>query len=261
MSLLPRAIAALLTLACLASAAACSTLDAPETEDIVATIPWDDSEELTYRLYEDDDLIGTTTLTAERDGDQYILTQRSIDDDGNIDEASVAVDGQTLKPQTASRNIVDADRREVAASCYAYVGGNQCDDVDPSECDSGVIVRIEEQVFDPPDEATPSIPRRAPLCVPEHGYDNDTSLFIWRTIAFDEDYLANYKTVLTGTRRTQTVRIEVITRTTDTPLGQRDAWLVQISADGKNQRAWFSADDDHKILAYQNEAFTFELEE
>ena len=94
-----------------------------------------------------------------------------------------------------------------------------------------------------------------------HAYDNDTSLFIWRTVPFAENYLANYITVLTGVRDTQTVRIEVITRTTDTPVGERDAWLVQISADGKNQRAWFSADDDHKMLAYQNEGFTFELEE
>ncbi len=97
--------------------------------------------------------------------------------------------------------------------------------------------------------------------MPEHAYDNDTSLFIWRTVAFEKNYLANYKTVLTGTRRTQTVRIEVISSTSDTPVGEIDSWLVQISADGKNQRAWFAASDDHRMLAYQNEGFTFQLVE
>jgi hypothetical protein len=258
----PRVILALLAASALAFTLACDNLEEPETQDIVSTIPWGDNETLTYRLYEDDELIGSTTLTVERDGETYILTQRSTDPDGNIDEASVVVDDETLKPFTGTRNIVDSERREVAASCYEYVGGHECgDDVDATQCDDEAVVRIEERVYKPPDESTPDVPRRAPLCIPPHAYDNDTSLFIWRTIPFAEDYLANYKTVLTGTRRTQTVRIEVISRTTDTPLGERDAWLVQISADGKNQRAWFDAESPHEILAYQNEGFTFELEE
>jgi hypothetical protein len=247
---------ALLTFTCCllgGAAAACSTLEAPETRDIVSTIPWGDSETYTYELYEDADLIGTTTLTVERDGDTFVLTQRSSDEDGNVDMAEVVVDDETLKPITGARTIIDEDRKEVAASSY--------ESVSTDECGSGIVVRIEEQVFDPPDEATPDIPRRNPLCVPEHAYDNDTSLFIWRTVAFEKNYLANYKTVLTGTRRTQTVRIEVIARTSDTPVGEIDAWLVQISADGKNQRAWFAASDDHRMLAYQNEGFTFQLVE
>lgn len=259
---LPRALAApaagFLLSACLV---ACQTLDEPETQDIVSTIPWGNREEHTYRLRSGDDEIGISTLTVERKGEAFMLTQRSQDDEGNFDMATVEVDAETLKPFVGTREIVDAERREVAASCYETVGGRQCDNVDAAECDSQQIVGIEEQVFDPPDEPTPDVPRRAPLCVPEHSYDNDTSLFIWRTIAFAERFEINYTAVLTGVRDTQTVRITVLDRVNETPIGDRDAWYVQITGDGKNQYAWFAADEERVLLAYQNDDLTFELVE
>jgi hypothetical protein len=242
---------------------ACSQLEAPETRDIVEDIPFAPGDELTYTLKDGDDIIGTTVLSVgEGEDGTLVLTQRSSDDQGNVDEASVDVEPDSLKPIRGTRSIVDDIQRNVAESCYQIEGEDRCDDedLDASECDAGIVVGIEEQVFEPPDESTPSIPRRAPLCVPEHAYDNDTSLFIWRTIAFEEGYLANYKAVLTGTRRIETVRIEVVGRTTNTPVGERDAWIVSLAADGKQQRAWFSADDEHVMLAYQNEGFTFELQ-
>lgn len=256
--------ALLLAVCCLFFAAACSTLEDPETRDIVEGVPFVAGEELTYTLFEGDDEIGTTVLSvAEGDGGELVLTQRSSDGDGNVDEASVTVEAETLKPIRGTRNITDEVQRNVAESCYQIAGENRCDeeDLNADDCDAGIVVRIEEQIFEPPDESTPSVPRRAPLCVPEHAYDNDTSLFIWRAIAFEEGYSANYKTVLTGTRRIQTVRIEVIGTVSETPVGEGEAWLVDISADGKRQRAWFSTDDEHRMLAYQNEAFTFELVE
>ncbi len=259
-----RATALLFGLGSLLFFAACSQLEEPDTRDIVENIPFAAGDELTYTLKDGDEVIGTTILSVEDGVDgALVLTQRSSDDEGNVDEASVEVEADTLKPIRGTRSILDDVQRNVGESCYQIEGENRCDDedLDPSECDAGIVVRIEEQVFEPPDEEEPSIPRRAPLCVPEHAYDNDTSLFIWRTIAFEEDYLANYKTVLTGTRRIQTVRIEVVGRTTETPIGERDAWIVVIAADGKQQRAWFSTDDDHVMLAYQNEGFTFELQD
>jgi hypothetical protein len=247
-----RTIALLALAAGLLLAAACSTLEAPETVDIVSSIPWTAPETLVYTLKDDGKVVGETTLSVEKQGANFVLTQRSMDDKGNVDEASVEVDAATLKPIRGTRSIRDEEQRNVAVSTYEAA----------ADCDSGTVVRIEQQVFNPPDETTPEVPRRAPLCLPdEHSYDNDSSLFLWRTIPFQEGYLENYTTVLTGTRRTQTVRIEVISRTTETPIGERDAWLVQISADGKNQRAWFSADPDRRMLAYQNDAFTFELQE
>jgi hypothetical protein len=243
--------------------AACSTLESPTTQDIVAGIPWVAPEEHAYALYDDSDLIGRTTLSVDREGDTFVLRQRSEDDDGNVDESEVVVDAKTLKPLRGLKSITDEDQRNAAEYCYETVGGDECPDekLDASECDSGIIVGIAEQVFDPPDETTPAVPRRAPLCVPEHSYDNDSSLFLWRTIPFEEGYLANYTTILTGTRRKQTVRIEVLDRVTETQFGDDDAWVVDIAADGKTQRAWFSTDDDHRLLAYQNGGFTFELEE
>jgi hypothetical protein len=120
-------------------------------------------------------------------------------------------------------------------------------------------VRIEQLNFEPPSESTPESTRRSPLCVPEHAYDNESSLFIWRTIRFEKGYRVSYKTVIAGRRDTQTVTLEVLDRVTKTPIGDMDAWLLNIFADGKNQRAWISTDDAHVILAYENESFMFLL--
>jgi hypothetical protein len=253
-----------LAVACLLTLVACSTLESPETRDIVERVPFTAPEDLTYTLKDGNDVIGATVLSvAEGEDGTLILTQRSSDDDGNVDEASVTVEADTLKPIRGTRSITDDVQRNVAESCYQVVDENRCGDegLDASQCDAGIVVRIEEQVFEPPDESTPSVPRRAPLCVPEHAYDNDTSLFIWRAISFEKGYSANYKTVLTGTRRIQTVRIEVIGTVAETPIGEGEAWLIDIAADGKRQRAWFSTDGQHRMLAYQNEGFTFELQE
>ena len=37
--------------------------------------------------------------------------------------------------------------------------------------------------------------RQSGLSVPEHSYDNDSSLFLWRTIDFREGYEARYITI------------------------------------------------------------------
>jgi hypothetical protein len=237
----------------------CARVDKPDTSAVVSRIPWESPATWTYDLEDNGTFAGTTTLSVEEADGETLLVQRSEDDEGNSDEARVSVAPDTLLPRRSTRTIIDADEKRVAEACYETPGGDDCADVDAAACDDDRAVRIEQLVFDPPDEPTPDRPRAAPLCLPEHAYDNDSSLFLWRTLRFEEDYTVSYTTVIAGRREKQVVTLEVLRRVTDTPVGEADAWLVSIAADGQNQRAWIAAADSHELLAYQNDTFMFRL--
>lgn len=238
----------------LAFAPACNLDDeCTNCEDIVSEIPWEDGETLTYELQRAGERVGTYTLEAEAAGDTWVLTQRYDGDEGDFDTATVTVDRETLKPIRTVREVQGEDTRRVADASY--------DEVPEGECDSGVVARIEQRVYSPPDSDEPDSTRSNPLCVPEFSYENDSSLFLWRTIAFDEGYDATYNAVLTAVREIQQINIRVIERTEETPMGAIDSWRVVIESNGRTQQAWFSAEDDHRILVYQNGDLTFLLEE
>ena len=220
--------------------------------DIVAQIPWSAPESHTYTLKIDGKERGRTTLTIAKDSHAYALTQRSEDDAGNSDESTVRADSATLKPIANTHVVIDKSQKRVANAVY--------EDVD-KDCDSKRVVKITQDVFEPPDETTPDNTRRSPLCVPEHAYDNDSSLFLWRTVKFEKGYKATYYAVLPGRRDTQIISLEVHDIVDKTPLGDGKAWEVRLFADQINQRAWFSTEPDHKLLAYQNDNYLFLLNE
>jgi len=244
--------AALAALAALA--AGCSTSSGIKTSDIVDRVPWTAPETRRYELRIDNDPAGETTLSIRRDGDTFVLSQLSADDTGNSDGSITTVDAATLKPRANEHTVIDKDQKRVALARY--------DDVSTDECASGRIARIEQQVYDPPDEQTPDSTRGGPLCVPEHAYDNDSSLFIWRTIKFEQGYEVSYTSVISNRRekRTITLRVNRIEQV-QTPAGEFDAWRVDIIADNVHQTAWFSTDDDRHLVAYQNQSFYFRLKE
>jgi hypothetical protein len=241
----------LLAVVVLAAAGCASTANAPETVDIVSNIPWRAPETHTYKLTDDNKPKGTTTLSVTQDGDKQVLTQRSEDGQGNSDEAVVTVDAATLKPISSVRTIIDASEKRVAESVYEATSGG--------DCSSGQVVRIKQSTFKPPDEPTPDSTRSNPLCMPDHSYENDSSLFIWRTMTFEKGYTITYNTVIAARRDTQAVTLRVADRVKKTPGGDADAWLVEISADNKTQRAWFATTEDHMLLAYQNDSVLFTL--
>jgi len=225
----------------------------PERSDIVTQIPWTAPETHTYELRENNEPKATTTLSIAKDGDALVLTQRTMDDDGNVDESVSKVDATTLKPLSNVHSVIDKDQKRVADATY--------EDVD-KDCSSKRVVRITQNTFKPPSDATPDSTRSNPLCVPEHAYDNDTSLFIWRTLKFEKGYTVSYTTVFSNRRDTQTVTLTVGDKTTmKTPAGEIESWIVDLSADQVTQRAWIATSADHKLVAYQNESFFFRLME
>lgn len=253
--MVPRRLALVLVAPVLVLAgSACTAGDAcPKCQDVVTGVPWQPAEKHTYQLKQDGTDKGETQLAVEKDGANFVLRQLSHDEKGNSDNSSVTVDAAALKPVSGTREIIDASQRTVLTT--AYESGAKA-------CDSGLVVQIKQQVYKPPSAEKPDSSRSSPLCLKEHSYDNDASLFLWRTVKFEKGYTVTYRTVLTGRRATQIVTVNVKDQErVTTPAGDFDAWFVEITAAQSTQRAWFATSSDHRLLRYDNDNLTFLLKE
>ena len=262
----------LATAAVLAFASACTSgNDCSGCKDVDVQVPWGATESHVYKLQVGGEDKGRTTLSIRTDGDNVVLTSRAEDDNGNSDESTVTVDAKTLKPALNEPNtdnpitnvhaVSDKDQVRAASSIYESGAG---------DCSTKLVVRIEQLVYKASALATaaasnatptPESSRRSPLCIPEHAYDNDTSLFLWRAVPFEKGYHVVYRTILANRRDTQIIELTVHDKVNKTPLGDGEAWEVRLTADQINQRAWFSTDSSHKMLAYQNGGYLFLLDE
>lgn len=234
-------------------AALCSSAkECKRCVDVVDRVPFSASESYTYSLQRDDKQIGTTVLSVEPSGGQFVLRQTSSDDKGNSDTSTVTVEQNTLKPISGHREVVDKDQRRVLDTAYESVD---------KDCSSKMVVKIKQEVYKPPDAGKPDSTRSNPLCVPEHAYDNDISLFLWRSIKFEKGYEASYQSVLANRRTTQIIDVLVKDQVRiTTPAGDFDAWLVNITAESSTQQAWFATTPDHRLLEYNNDGLIFLLE-
>jgi hypothetical protein len=248
-----RRLLAVAVIAPLALAAGCqTTITCKNCKDIVTAVPWSVPETHTYTLTQSGSAKGTVVLSVEASGNGFVLSQKSSDDKGNSDESAVTVDGATLKPVSSTRTIIDSSERNVAESTY--------EDIATSTCSSGRIVQIKQSTYKPPNADKPTT-RSAPMCVPDHAYDNDASLFTWRAIKFDNFESMSYVTVLADRRNTQIVNLlvhgeEQIT----TASGSVDSWRVDIDSPSGPQHAWFATTPDHRLLRYDNGTSVFEIQ-
>jgi hypothetical protein len=181
---------------------------------------------------EDGEEIANGVHTIEQEGDTFILRTRYESANGNSDTTTVVVDGRTLKPISSLREIVndnpdDEDRIEVEYT------------------EEGAII------------STGDGDRQSGLTIEEHSYDNDTSLFLWRTIAFAEAYESSYITVITNRRTEQQVILRVPRKETVTvPAGQFEAWRLDIITSNARQTAWFADTPTRPLLRYDNDRGT-----
>lgn len=211
----------------------CSSESSVPTQDVVATIPWEAPEELHYSLLDSDgEETATGVHTIEGDGNTFVLTTRYESPNGNTDTTTVVVDAQTLKPISSLREIEN----------------DNPDDED----------RIEvEYTADGASITTGDGDKQSGLTVEEHSYDNDSSLFLWRTIAFAEGYESSYVTVITNQRNDQQVILRVPGKETITvPAGQFTAWRVEIITSNARQVAWYADTPTRPLVRYDNDRGT-----
>ena len=247
------AVAAIAAVALAAFGCRAST-DCKNCKDIVAGVPWSAPETHTYTLTEGGSAKGTVVLSVEKSDNGFVLHQKASDDRGNSDESSVTVDAMTLKPLAGTRTIIDSSEKRVAESTY--------EDVDKATCSSGRIVRVKETSYKPPNAEKPDSTRSNPMCVPDHAYDNDASLFTWRAITLDNFESMSYVTVLADRRNTQVVTLRVHgEEQLQTASGSVQAWRVDIDSPSGAQHAWFATTADHRLLRYDNGTSVFEIKE
>ncbi|HXH20767.1 MAG TPA: DUF3108 domain-containing protein [Dehalococcoidia bacterium] len=213
-------------------AAACGGGEDAPTMDIVGSIPWGQTESLDYVLKERGREVATGTLSLTVEGSQTRLLQRYTSG-ANSDEITVVVDSKTLKPLSSTRVIQGPEDRETLTVSYT---------------EQGALIRQGE--------------RQSGLSVPEHAYDNDSSLFLWRTIDFREGYEARYVTIITNRRSRQTVELRVRGKEQVTvPAGTFTAWRLEIKGANAEQVAWYADTPTRPLVKYDNDRGTvFELQ-
>lgn len=196
--------------------------------------PWSGDEEQTYILVDDDGKhLGDAILAVVLDGDTTRLEQTFISDAAH-DSIEVVVDSATLKPISSLRQIEESDGDETR--------------IEVEYTEDGALIKQNDD-------------KQSGLSVPEHSYDNDTSLFLWRTLPFADGYEASYTTIITNHRSRQKVnlRVEGIEMVT-VPAGTFEAWRLVITTSNARQIAWFADTPERTLVRYDNDRnLIFEL--
>ncbi len=182
---------------------------------------------LTYVLVnEDGDKLATAVLAIESSGGRTTLFQ-SFTSDSTSDATAVVVDSASLKPISALRKIVEPDGDE--------------ERIEVEYTEDAVLIRQGED-------------KQSGLSVGEHSYDNDMTLFLWRTLPFAEGYEGSYTTIITNRRDSQKVNLLVTGKETITvPAGTFDAWRLEITTTNARQIAWYADTQERQLVRYDND--------
>ena len=230
----------IIALAAVLLLAAC-TEDNIKATDIVSEIPWPDQERATYRVLDDDgEEVGTLQMSVDPEGDDAYLLRQDYVFPGTefTNNAAVVVGRADLQPRNTTYVI---DGPDGAASCSAdYVGSDV------------TVVNLRED-----GERTDT------LDVPHVAYDSWSDLFVWRTIDFSQGFETEYADIVAcqapAPPQRLAVKLEVTGgETIDVPAGSFDTWRLEIDA-GRDQKAWFTTDDAHILVRYDNGDQIFEL--
>jgi hypothetical protein len=216
---------------------ACGSETNVPAQDIVTTIPWHAPEELDYTLVDNNGNEQATGVhTIEQKGDTFVFTTRYESPNGNSDTTSVTVDATTLKPISSDREIDNDNPNDESHIAVDYT-------------DQGVLISIDNG------------DKQSGLTLKDHSYDNDSSLFLWRTIDFKEGYESSYYTVITNRRSEQRVVLRVTGKESVTvPAGTFDAWRLEILTTNARQTAWYADTPERPLVKYDNDRGTiFEL--
>jgi len=210
---------------------------APEEGIAIPTTPWPDKEQTRYTVEEQaGNTIGSGTLTIARKGESYILGQYWKL--GDIKQTvSIEVASDDLKPVSGNQTIV-SPRGEVKINT-TYTGNK---------------LSIEAE--------TPQGPRTAEIDVPDDAYDNDEVLFLFRTLPFEEGYQATYTIIVASTAQKPKVTITIIGKEQiEAPAGLFHCWKLELKVAEQKQYVWYSIDDPHHLVKYDDGQNTILLQE
>jgi hypothetical protein len=237
----------------LASGCAAVTPSA-STSTIVEQVPLVDGERYVYELTTlEGEVIGSGELSTRFEGTRFVLEQRfeGVPTDGlaaPTDVTELAVDMTSFAPFGALREAtIEGDDGSPKRDLYnwSYAAG------DKDDGDELTVIRTSDG-----DQDTDQMRLR------DNYYDNESSLWLWRTIDFNEELDVNYVSVNPIQQTQQTVNIQTpAIETVEVPAGTFEAWRLIVRNGRAIRSAWINAAPPHQILQWDNGDVIFRLTE
>lgn len=208
---------------------------------LLVDIPWSVPETTSYRLFSDEEELGSAELSIEagEQGNARFMQRFEFPGRQIADDVEVHAGADTLAPSTVNRIVTSPEGRRTWDVIYA--------------ASSVAVVQEDED-----DERADSID------IPATSYDTWTDLFLWRTIDFKEGYEVKYAAVVTADFAKPDV-ISIVLKVTGletvtVPAGTYEAWRLEIRSGGRTQKAWIANDDQRTLVRYDNTELVFELD-
>lgn len=227
-----------------------SAIPSAETSPIVAQVPFIDGERLTYELVDVDGiLIGQGELSAHLMGSRFVLTQnyKSVSSEVSTpatDVTDLAVDSTTLVPFGAlreARSLNHDDEQERHVWEWGY-----------SKEEDGELLTVTS--------IANGVNDRDELELQRNYYDNESSLWLWRTLEFNEELDLNYVSVNPIEHTQQTVNIQTpAIETVEVPAGTFEAWRLIVRNGRAIRSAWINIEPPHQIVQWDNGDVIFRL--
>ena len=226
-----------------------------DPENPVAQIPWPDYERLTYVMLDQTDAeLGEMVLETIREGDEFrlrLLFELESEEGVVRDEVRIWVEAKTLRPLRYER---EASAIDETISVRAEYGT----DADGAVYADVVVVTVEGLDTDEPSEK-----RKAERVeAGEFAFDNDSSAWLWRSLAFEQDLELTYRSVNLPQQRSQLVQVAV--RGQDQlrgPEGDVVTWQVVATPGVEVSRAWYEVDPPHRLVRWDQQPRRFVLVE
>lgn len=211
--------------------AACRGSSPTPAAPIDTRVPWPNHEEATYLLVNNEGQeVAQGVFTIQREGDRFRLSQRFHSASAS-DEIVALVRADDLAPLEVHR-VIRGERGELRFQVN-YLGG------------------IAEVV-----RTTAQDRRVDELNVPPNSYDNASSLFLWRTLAFAAGYKATYTNMMTAQLERSHIANATLHVTgkekVKVPAGSFEVWRLEVLAGGQRQIAWYAAEEGHLLVMYDN---------
>lgn len=236
--------------AALALAGCEATTPTAATSDVVGAVAFVDGERLTYELVNvEGDPLGSGVLTTRLEGSRFVLQQDyesepTSDAEPSTDAVTLAVDATTLRPFGGLREVVrvasdGTKKNEVYEWVYDIDG-----DVTGLGSSSTVDGKSDEHELE----------------LREHYYDNESSLWLWRTLSFSEEFEANYVSVNPLEGKQQTVKLQTpSTETIEVPAGTFEVWRLIVRNGRSLRSAWINVEAPHEVVQWDNGDVIFRL--
>ena len=227
---------------------------AVKTSDVFGAAPWKAGERLEYRLRNDQgDELGRGIFTTQQDGDRLVLAQAFTEAPGRTpagatalkDDIALTVDAKTLRPVQGTRISVARDasgKGQGTRTTWTYRP-------------EGDRLHLATKV-----ERDGAKPEEGEVTLRPHAYDNESSLWLWRSIPFAEGYDQAYVSANALDRTQQTVSLRVPQREqVEVPAGKFDTWRILLRNGRAVRTAWISIAAPHQIVRWDNGEVIFEL--